>query len=371
MFKGKEFNNAKFVYSKDEYCYKEVIDDFANASKIGIITYNISKKSDDYLVDKLHVLDENIEVQIICNIPNRYEEYYKNRWGNDPYRYAAKNTISTYLGKLDPKKYNSRVEAHFNFDNHMKVIATNNIAYWGSANYSKESKNNFELGTITTDKEFIKYLFAEFFPEIKDASVPYYDEDYYELRLSLLRLINLCAKYKVILEESFLIGYPNDKFGFKGGETSFSEDDLSELSYILDELRHIGILIENVDYEKYDLEEEIDSILSLHESIELSNINYIIDNSEFYDYIAASYQSIYDDIFNEYASEAYDEYLNGYIDRADSEAQGVIDSLAEAVGSDIMDMVYEFDKLIDSLIEISGLIDDLSQLVVSEKIDNT
>ncbi len=42
----KEFvtNNSKFVYSKNELGYQEVLDDFENASEITIITYNISEK---------------------------------------------------------------------------------------------------------------------------------------------------------------------------------------------------------------------------------------------------------------------------------------------------------------------------------------
>lgn len=42
----KEFciSDAKFVYSKNELAYQEVLDNFENASEITIITYNISEK---------------------------------------------------------------------------------------------------------------------------------------------------------------------------------------------------------------------------------------------------------------------------------------------------------------------------------------
>lgn len=37
-------SNAKFVYSKNELGYQEVLDEFKAASEITIITYNISEK---------------------------------------------------------------------------------------------------------------------------------------------------------------------------------------------------------------------------------------------------------------------------------------------------------------------------------------
>lgn len=44
MIVSKKINNAKFVMSKDELTYQEVLDDFATAKSIHILTFNISKK---------------------------------------------------------------------------------------------------------------------------------------------------------------------------------------------------------------------------------------------------------------------------------------------------------------------------------------
>ena len=44
--------NTKFVYSKNELGYQEVLDNFEKASEITIITYNISEKK-NALVDAL------------------------------------------------------------------------------------------------------------------------------------------------------------------------------------------------------------------------------------------------------------------------------------------------------------------------------
>ena len=47
MWLKKEFlaSNAKFVYSKNELGYQEVLDKFESAKEINIITYNISEKN--------------------------------------------------------------------------------------------------------------------------------------------------------------------------------------------------------------------------------------------------------------------------------------------------------------------------------------
>ena len=51
MIKSTRIENAKFVMSKDELTYAEVIEDFKNASEIHILTYNISR-------DKSNLLEE-------------------------------------------------------------------------------------------------------------------------------------------------------------------------------------------------------------------------------------------------------------------------------------------------------------------------
>ena len=73
----KEFliTNAKFVYSKNELGYQEVLDSFEIASEITIITYNISEKK-NALVSALKKVGEHCIINIITNIPSRWETYY-------------------------------------------------------------------------------------------------------------------------------------------------------------------------------------------------------------------------------------------------------------------------------------------------------
>lgn len=94
----KEFvtKDSKFVYSKNELGYREVLDDFENASEITIITYNISEK-ELALVSALREAGERCKINIITNIPSRWEIYYGNT-----FRDKAKQKINLYLSKLNP-----------------------------------------------------------------------------------------------------------------------------------------------------------------------------------------------------------------------------------------------------------------------------
>ena len=68
----KEFStsNARFVYSKNELGYQEVLDKFESANEITIITYNISEKQNS-LISALKKASENCIINIVTNIPNR------------------------------------------------------------------------------------------------------------------------------------------------------------------------------------------------------------------------------------------------------------------------------------------------------------
>lgn len=68
----KEFftSGAKFVYSKDELGYQEVLDNFENAFEITIITFNISEKK-NALVNALKKVADHCVINVITNIPHR------------------------------------------------------------------------------------------------------------------------------------------------------------------------------------------------------------------------------------------------------------------------------------------------------------
>ena len=98
MIKSTRIENAKFVMSKDELTYAEVIEDFKNASEIHILTYNISRDKSN-LLEELKKCDEDTEICIVSNIPGRWEKYF-GEW----YKSKARKNISLYKSRLSPEK---------------------------------------------------------------------------------------------------------------------------------------------------------------------------------------------------------------------------------------------------------------------------
>ena len=62
----KEFvtQDAKFVYSKDDLGYQEVLDDFKTTSTITIVTYNLSNDNDDLLISAVRAASEHCSINI-------------------------------------------------------------------------------------------------------------------------------------------------------------------------------------------------------------------------------------------------------------------------------------------------------------------
>lgn len=169
--------NSKFIYSKNELGYQEVLNSFNGASEIAIVTYNISTW-ENHLISALRAAGTHCTVTIIANIPNRWEKY-KDDFARD----NAKRTIASYLSLLNPDRLGENASVFFNFTNHGKIIMTNSIVYIGSANYSQKSKDNSECGFISKDRALIDYIRTDVLPDLQAAAVPYYEYDYTALLL--------------------------------------------------------------------------------------------------------------------------------------------------------------------------------------------
>lgn len=135
---------------------------------VRVVTFNISKneKYDD-LIKSLHTLQDDVDVQLITNIPSHFDVYYNSQAG-ESMRKNCKYNCEFYLRKLDPEKFESKAMSFFNFNNHTKIVGTENIVYIGSANFSNESKNNIDSGVIIEDKEYIQKLYNEFLKKLKN-----------------------------------------------------------------------------------------------------------------------------------------------------------------------------------------------------------
>ena len=119
---------GELILTKNESGYQEVLDSFATATSVTVVTYNISKKQDG-LLGALRGLQ--IEVLLISAIPSRLDWYAPSYAG----QYLKKNAaaaIELYLQKLAPEEFGPLASLNFCFDNHAKIIMTDTVAYVGS-----------------------------------------------------------------------------------------------------------------------------------------------------------------------------------------------------------------------------------------------
>ena len=371
----KEFytTDAKFVYSKDELCYQEVLDDFEKASEILIITYNISDSDkDSNLISALKKVGEQCVVNIVTNIPGRWEIYYASNS-----RQKAKKKIKKYLLNLCPDTLGTDSKVFFNFSNHGKIVMTDSIVYVGSANYSDESEKNTEFGFISRDKKLIKYINSEILPIIQANALPYYD-DYTALLLqvkeellSVSRVKNeLCEEVYRLYDDIEGEGWYYDNY--EAALTEFTLDKVVRYlkeackgaSSIYDAIKKISS--ENDD-EMNALDEIYEKIWSVYSEIEkMIGLNSLVQLSKFDlgEYIDQRLQE-------DCAAETYEENQGKCVERASDEAMGIIGELTYAAKKDI-------DKLIEKIQEFyeiySSLIENLERIEiknVNHRIDNT
>lgn len=221
-----DVENAKMVLTKNEYGFQEVLDDFENAKSIAIVTYNISTKH-DHLLRSLREAGNSAKIKIVTNIPSRWDTYY-----GEKYKELAKKNIELYLAKLDPASFGSNYSLFFDFSNHGKIVATENIAYIGSSNFSDESKHNMEIGIIIRDAVFINYLMSDLIPEIEENATPYYEYNYMPLLLQTKMVFTtLFALENELIDQAYNL---HDEHGaecryFNDSEERYSQKTLEEL----------------------------------------------------------------------------------------------------------------------------------------------
>lgn len=102
---------GKFVVGKGEHNFQEVIEDFPNASFIGIVTFNISKYDSGKLLTALKdACKSGVSATVITNIPKRFSSYNEAK-----YAFAASYVIKRYIRYLKAEDYDMRISAFFNF----------------------------------------------------------------------------------------------------------------------------------------------------------------------------------------------------------------------------------------------------------------
>lgn len=367
-----ELSSSKFIYSKDEFGYQEVLDDFDNANQIVIITYNISSKR-DYLLNQLIRASEHAKIHIFTNIPAWWEDYY-----GDSYKNMARSKINFYLSKLNPEKLGKEVGVFFNFENHGKIIMTDNIVYIGSSNFSDESKNNIEFGIISKDKEFINYLSEIIFYDIEKESIPYYEYDYMPLVLEFeLNLSNLFILKNELFDQIYSYYDDLDGQGYYYNDVydSLSFDTLEKLyismCYLQEIIKQVYDAIDDIsngDNDKLDTVNKFyENTFQLISDYEENTYNTIVYDLAIFETNEQAIQILAD----EFSLEAYDEYLEEYIQISMDIANEQLTNLCNQAESYLDTILKIIDEFIENGKECIDFFRQFESRKVNDLIDNT
>lgn len=377
----KEFSSGEMVIGQKEHAYKRVLDDFQNAEFIGILTYNISPHNSALLDCLATACKKGTEAVVITNIPQRFDEYFGRRYAE-----AAYKRINSYLVQLNPQHFGPGMSTYFMFSNHSKIVMTNNIVYWGSSNYSDESKDNLECGTISTDKALIEYLRKEIFPQIQDLSVPYYEHNFLSAIYNLRAAMSLCRLTREAIFEAAYTPWEDYDTGFQtkwvynAYETGITKKMLESF---VDQFKQyetaLGIVdaiveacIEDDDHGA--IPADIERMGVIVEKYQVAydamvhDIKLLFDGMEEMAKYDVETETL-DRLNDEYGMEAYDENLEYSVGKALGETHEEYETLIKKAKPVIIDTMKRLEEMETSFREMADTLQEM--LVVNKKIDNT
>lgn len=379
MVKSISINDSQAVFGKNECTYQCVLDDFKNANFIGIMTFNISPKTDSHLLRSLKDACMNgANAVVITNIPKRFPSYF-----TPQYALAAKDMIDLYKRQLNPHDYGMRLSPYFTYHNHAKVVMTDNIIYWGSSNFSDESSGNFECGTVSTDRELIKYLQESLFPYVQSKSVPYYKYNFAVAIANLESLIPACKVAKQSLFDAAFEPWADydtnfeEKWIYRTTDSGVTIEFLRGFVEFFSRFDDALNVIDDIVDEYWELDEFPDQVKVLKGLFEEYKPTY----DRFNDTISPLFEDLeqmarYDvsdeacrKIINDYGMEAYDEKLDYYAEKAMREAAEEYEELIEGSEQTVRDSLDSLDSMIQYLEQLNTSLHQL--LEVNSKIDNT
>ncbi|MEL7656422.1 MAG: phospholipase D-like domain-containing protein [Bacillota bacterium] len=365
-------SNVEFVAGEDTLCFQKVLDDFANAEYIYVLTYNVSERNSVLLEAIKNAARKDIPVNIITNIPNRWNSY----WGAKATE-KARNTIQIYERKLDPHKIGRQANVFFKFNNHAKIIMTNNIIYWGSANFSEESQNNYECGTISTDKNFINFLKDVVFTDIISSSTSYYQSQYNTCLLALFSAVSTIHSIQDEISEAsyeYRCDYDTnfkDILIFNKYDNYLTEEMLDTYIKMVVEFDELLQNLENdlneSDYDKGDLSGMINS----YDHFVIRQNSKIIDICQNVQPLVSFNEQNYvlDILQDDFYSEAYDENLEYYAQKAFEMGREKKEELIAQCKNDIISLQEILSNYEQSLLQF---IDQVMAIAKeNEEIDNT
>lgn len=365
------FSGGRFVSLEGDLNYREVLEDFPTAKTIRIITYNISKNQRyDALLDALKKTDADI--QFITNVPSRMPTYFKSDAGQKM-RSTARGNIQIYIAKLSPDNFPGQFSPFFSVYNHAKLVGTENIVYIGSANYSNESANNIEAGVLIEDKAFIQSLYADFFDKVREDSLSYFDENFSAFRLFILSLYAKFKYHKKKLLENLYTDYMRTKLVV--ADSIFVDiADLENLYRDLDELTSVcGAADETYDEENSDYNLALEQIKKMFDRLSIEWLKEVIsEDGALYELVAFDVEAQANYILErDYSSEAWDESLDFYVEKAMNRAEDQFSILHDAFSEEADDFFAEIEKVLSALEAAINFTDKWKAEKINPEIDNT
>lgn len=379
MLKTFPIASGDAVFGKQDFTYQRVLDDFQNTRFIGILTFNISPKTDSQLLQALKMACANgTNAVLVTNVPNRYPSYYDVK-----YEYPAKEKINLYKRQLNPHNFSLRLSPYFTFKNHAKVIVTDNLIYLGSSNYSDESRDNLECGVVSSDKELIKYVRDTLFPEIQSHAVPYYKDNFAVAIANLEDLITICKQAKDTLFDAAYEPWSDydtnfeDKWIYRTIDNGITITFLRHFQEVFQKFEDALNVIDSILDEYWDEDELPESVEMLRQIFEEYQTVY----DDFNEDIVSLFDSLEDlarydvdeeanrKIVEDYSMEAYDEHLNYYAQKAFQEASDEFGELIKEAEETVKDLMAKLDEMISYFGRLTEILNQLLQ--VNPKIDNT
>ncbi|MBS4193222.1 hypothetical protein KHA94_24325 [Bacillus sp. FJAT-49705] len=346
----------ELVSSKDELNYQDVLNDFSEADFIFVTTYNISERR-ERLLQMLKEASEHAEVRLVTNIPSRFDRYY-----SSVPRQKAQASIERYTEKLNPESMDG-FSAFFHFENHTKIILTNNIAYVGSANFSEESQNSRETGILIKDPEMVQLVIDNLVPIIEGEGIQYFGDVLNEKQLTFSMLLSEMKMAADNMKEGVYtyVGHPiEDTEVFNFWDSYLSNRDVSIL---------YDVIIE--------LEEEINNLREIHglnQIFNLSDMSILQRASDLCDHGTPIWEFSSFNAQN-FASDLLSNELALYEDLdeacqlASQQASERQSELAEAAVDDIRELFGLIELIKNKVVLINTELNRLD--VIQETIDNT
>lgn len=255
---------------------------------------------------------------------------------------------------------------------------TDNIVYIGSSNFSDESKNNIEFGIISKDKEFINYLSEIIFDDIEKESIPYYEYDYMPLVLEFeLNLSNLFILKNELFDQIYSYYDDLDGQGYYYNDVydSLSFDTLEKLyismCYLQEIIKQVYDAIDDIsngDNDKLDTVNKFyENTFQLISDYEENTYNTIVYDLAIFETNEQAIQILAD----EFSLEAYDEYLEEYIQISMDIANEQLTNLCNQAESYLDTILKIIDEFIENGKECIDFFRQFESRKVNDLIDNT